>query len=360
LNKIFYRGKKYDLSKTGEREDLVSLSEFSRNVTELATKWLSGGKEFSFQTSGSTGEFKEISHSREKIQKSAKLTISYFNLNKDDNALLVLDPTRIAGAMMIIRSLVAGMDLYAIDPTSDLTSFSPIFRDCNFAAIVPLQLEKLLLSKEVSEIFRNYKAVLVGGATVNYAMIEKLKGMALPFYETFGMTETVTHFALRKLSGSDTNPFEVIGNHIVRQDSHGCMIVEGDLTGNQPLSTHDIIHIRDERHFEWVGRSDFIINTGGIKISPEELERKIAGKIYAFGIRNRFIISSVHDESLGEKIILVFEGTRISDHIISELMKTIKEDLDKYECPKEIRYIEKFPEAAISKINRRAVISILA
>ena len=360
MNRILYRGKNYNLANSEEIYELASLSEFGKNSVELAVKWLNGGEEFSFQTSGSTGVSNEIFHSREKIQKSAELTITYFNLDKKDKSLLVLDPRRIAGAMVIIRSLVAGMDIYALDPASDLTSSSLFLKECNFTAIVPLQLEKLLMHNEISEIFGNYKAVLVGGAPVNYALMEKLKGMTLPIYETFGMTETVTHFALRKLCGSVTPPFEAMGNHIVRQDSHGCLIVEGDLTANQPFSTHDIIHIIDEKHFEWVGRSDFIINSGGIKISPEELERKIANRIYAFGIRNRFLISSVHDESLGEKIVLVFEGASISEHITSELMKTIREDLDKYECPKEIRYIEKFPEVANSKINRREVISILA
>lgn len=359
MSTCLYKEQEYNLSNEDDRKLLAGKGSFANQIAALAADWYGESNSLTFKTSGTTGTYKEVVIPKSKIQLSAELTVKHFNLDKKDTALAILDPTRIGGSMVIIRALLAEMKIIALEPNSDFASNSHLVKECSFTSMVPIQLRKIFSDQLLIEHFKSYKAILVGGAPINYSLQRKITENALPVYETFGMTETVSHFALRDLRKS-SNPFTVIGANTISQNSNGCLVIKGELTDQESFATNDIVHLIDEKHFEWVGRSDFIINSGGVKVNPEKVERIVARTIYDLGITNRFIVSSVPDDSLGQRIVLVLEGESLADDVAERLLQSFKANLDKYENPKEIRYLEKFPETANFKVNRKEVISILA
>ena len=361
MTNFYYQSRTYDLGSSKDRKSLGSKNSFCFSVASLAEKWFGSCNEFEFQTSGSTGKPKVIIHSREKLKRSALLTINYFKLTSNDRALLSLDPSRIAGAMMIVRAIIADMEIYAVDPDKLLDKEKPNFTPCTFAAFVPYQIRKILDDDRTGSSLQSFKSILVGGAPISYDLQNKISLLDIPIYETFGMTETVTHFAIRSLNGVNLSEnFEVIGNLSIDLNERRCLQIKGDLTDGQTISTNDMVEILDHSHFLWIGRYDNVINSGGIKFSPEKIEQLIDPVINAFGITNRFIISSVKDESMGSKIVLVFEGEKVSNHIEIELMAAIKEKVEKYSEPKAIFYPGQFPVTSNGKVIRKEISSILA
>ncbi|MFQ5639424.1 MAG: AMP-binding protein [bacterium] len=356
--------KDWILKRFGDREALGS-TEFERQTLEFCKRWLQGDEEFRVKTSGSTGAPKEMSVRRDRLTLSARMTGSALQLKTGQRALVCLSTGHIAGLMMLVRGLVLGLDLTVIEPGPDpLHSFflknSQNTEPFDFSAFVPLQLQVILSKGERYRAFLNQmKAVLVGGAPVSYALQKSIQQVKAPVYQTFGMTETLSHFALRKLNGPDVSgSYQALPGVELGQDTRGCLTIKSQLTDDELLVTNDLVELKPENHFIWLGRFDNVINTGGVKVQPEKVEQAIAESL--FGIENptvssrAFFVGSVPDEKFGEKVVGVFEGEAFSRDVQETMLKSLSELLHKYELPKSFCFVNSFVRTATGKIDRKA------
>ena len=327
-------------------------SEYDQKVFDFCEKWLSGQQEFILKTSGSTGEPKPILLTRFQLEASAKLTGKIFNLNPKDKALVCLNVEYIAGIMMLVRGLVLGLELTIIEPSSNpLKNLED--QNFDFAAFVPLQLQKILENENQVKVLNKMKAVIVGGAAVNEVLEQEIQSLEVPVYSTYGMTETVSHIAIRRLNGvSRSDNFTVLAGVKIGIDARNCLNIKADATNNELVQTNDIVEIINENEFKLVGRFDNIINSGGVKIQLEKVE-----KIFEEYITDkRFFAFGMDDENLGQKLILVVETDYLADE---NILFKVKENLLKYEIPKQIFTINNFLETPTGKIDKKATIKRL-
>ena len=241
--------------------------------------------------------------------------------------------------MMLVRSLQIGLDLTIVKPS--LNPLKNIERSFDFIAMIPAQLENSL--SKINKI----NTVIVGGGRVGNTLLEKIKLIPTKIYETYGMTETLTHVAIKRINGMNkTEIFSALNGITFEKDDRNCLIINAEKINPNPIITNDIVDLKTKTTFKWIGRFDNIINSGGIKISPEVIEKKMS-KI----IKNRrFFIAALKDRHLGEKVILVIEGNKINISYI---------DLDKFEKPKEIYFLPKFEESVSGKILRKQTVLLI-
>jgi o-succinylbenzoate---CoA ligase len=327
-------------------------SEYERKAIDFCEKWLAGQQEFILKTSGSTGEPKPISLTRFQMKASAKLTGKTFGLKTHDKALVCLNVEYIAGIMMLVRGMVLGLELTVIEPNSNPLENLENER-FDFAAFVPLQLHKILENKNQIEILNQMKVIIVGGAAVNEVLEKNIQELKVPVYSTYGMTETVSHIAIRKLNGADkSNNFKVLEGVKIGIDERNCLNIIAEASNNDLVQTNDIVEIINEKEFKLIGRFDNIINSGGVKIQLEKIEKAFE----KFINENRFFVFGITDLALGQKLILVIEcESSINENILSEGRKS----LSKYEIPKQIFTIKNFSETPTGKIDKKATIKRL-
>ncbi|WP_103326725.1 AMP-binding protein [Bacteroidetes bacterium endosymbiont of Geopemphigus sp.] len=292
-------------------------------------------------TSGTTGKRKEISLKKEYMRNSARMSGDFFKLAKGSTALLCLSPEYIAAKMMLVRSAVLGLRLYCVDPSSEpLRNLDLSF---DFAAMVPLQLFNIF-----SDIHR-IKKLLVGGAPLTLAMEELLQKIHTACYASYGMTETLSHIALRRINGSDKSLwYTSLPGIEIGVDHRKCLKIFSPLLMDDPLQTNDLVRLQAPDRFKWMGRYDYLINSGGIKIIPEEWEAKLQGFI-----SRRFFLSSLADEALGEKLIMIVQGNSFDIKFPDELFK----EACQFYKPKEIYFVSKFLETPTGKIRREETLS---
>lgn len=293
--------------------------------------------ELSVFTSGSTGLPKKITHEKEAIIFSAENTIDYFNWHKETRALLCLSTNTIGGKMMIIRSMVAQSTLIVGEVSSN--PLKDIDEKIDFIAIVPYQLEAVL--EESKDKLKEIPYILVGGGAISSKLEEKLIQEKLTVYQSFGMTETISHIALKKVGFNSSHHFEVLQGIEISTDNNQ-LVINSSALNISNLKTNDIVKIVDDNHFDWIGRSDFVINSGGVKIHPELVESKLKHVILA-----PFYVSSLPHSKLGEQVILVINSN--SSIVTKKDLETV---LTKYEIPKEIYLLPEFKWTESGKINR--------
>lgn len=318
---------------------------WEKELSDFLQEWFNEHDFVSGHTSGSTGKPKEIRLSKTDMLASARLTNDFFNLNRESKLLLCLSPNYIAGKMMIVRALLAGASLIAQRP--DNHPFRQLQTTIDLAAVVPMQLEETLKSETAS--LSLIKNLLIGGAPVSPSLEEKLQRLETICLATYGMTETVSHIALKELNGAgEKDVYFALGQVHFETDNRNCLIIQAPHLQQQQFITNDIVHLTDSRHFEWKGRYDNVINSGGVKISPEILEQQLS----AF-IPGRFFITSQPDERLSEKIILVIEGEPYSIKRLEILKGKMLQALSRFEIPKDIRFVKKFGQTYSGKIIRK-------
>lgn len=280
-------------------------------------------------TSGSTGTPKEMRLPKQAMQHSARLTADFLGLKKGDSALLCLPAQYIAGKMMIVRAIEIGFKLICIEPKSVVK----IYENVDFAALTPMQAERSLESLD------KVKNIILGGAPVSEKLENQLKNIKSECFETYGMTETITHIALRKLNAQKS--FHTLGEMQISQDERGCLKIQTPYF-QEPIQTNDVVEILAENKFLWQGRADNIINSGGVKINPEPIEALL--KKY---IPCNFIVGGIKDEWLGEKLVLILESER-------EIPLEIPADLlPKNKMPKSVFYLKEFPKTFSGKVKRK-------
>jgi O-succinylbenzoic acid--CoA ligase len=289
-------------------------------------------------TSGSTGIPKEITIPKEWMKRSAELTCEYLSLRTGMKALLCIPSRYIGGMMMIVRSMEVGMQLHITEPKLRVE----IPRDIDFIAMIPSQVENFVNG---SETFSRSTSIIIGGAPISKGLEKRLLDVPGKLYATFGMTESVSHIALKRMNGPKaTDYFEALGNISISSDSQGKMAIQIPHFDNLILQTNDIISRKDDGHFKWLGRADNVINSGGLKIHPEEIESRLSEYIDP-----PFIITYQNDRILGERVILVIESEKTLN-MDDALSKAIQELGNK--GPRSIYVTSSFKRSPSGKVIR--------
>ncbi|HCC94424.1 MAG TPA: AMP-dependent synthetase [Flavobacteriaceae bacterium] len=318
-------------------------NEFEQSVKDFLVEWFSDSDIMIAHTSGSTGTPKEIILTKENMRKSANMTGKYLHLEKGNLALLVMPVTYIAGKLMLVRAVEIGLKLICMQPTSHISldeinrEISQDFTSIDFVALTPMQVENSL------DFVSKCQKLIIGGAPLSEKVKQELFAFENEVYETYAMTETITHIAFKQVANqkypNTEQVFEAFDEVTISQDERGCLVIDTPYDGLQVV-TNDVVELIDTRKFNWIGRADNVINSGGIKLFPEQIENKLKPFIHS-----DFYITSKVDDLLGQKLILVIEGEEKSIDFSSA-------DLTKYQVPKEIIFIKKFPRTESGKIKR--------
>ncbi len=333
-----------------------TLEEHEKDVLKVVRQWLDGKEEFTFHTSGSTGSPKVITFRRDQLQASAQLTADALGLTPGMKALVCLDANFVAGTMMIIRSLVTGMDLLVqpaiANPLKGLNEM------IDFIALVPLQVSTLLRDSPTK--LDTISTIIVGGAPLSKALIGKLQNLNGVCYATYGMTETLTHIALQRLNGTDQqDDFHLLPGIHAQADERGCIVIQAPHLGVESVITNDRVEFTGPETFRILGRIDQVINSGGIKIQVAKVEDAVEEVFNELGIRLRSFVGSKSDDQLGERVCLVLEGSPLNDTISAAILEGLKKRLSKFELPKDIQFVAAFSQTPTQKIDRRATLAKL-
>ena len=312
--------------------------DYQVSLGHFIVQWIDLSPEISLQTSGSTGTPKTVLMSKQAMVNSALATGDYFKLKPGDSALSCLPFEYIAAKMMFVRAYVLGLELDCIKPSSN--PLETLSRNYDFCAMVPLQLENSL------EYLHQIKTIIVGGAKLSNGLKIKLKNSSSSIYETFGMTETVSHIAVKNISQSSTF-FEVLPFVSIGVDERNCLTINAPHLVSTPIQTNDVVKLNSKTTFEWIGRFDTIINSGGIKIAPEQLEQQLEGFI-----KERFFITSQKENSLGETVVIVIERSTPYETLNFDVLEPMKR-------PKHIYYVNTFKETVSGKIKRQETLDLV-
>lgn len=339
----------------------ADLDLYHQKTVEFCRQWYTGQDVFELKTSGSTGIPKTITVTRQQMIASAAMTKVALNLKPGYNALVCLNTDLIAGKMMLVRGLEIGMQMYITYPDSNPFMHLQDGVKIDFAAMVPYQIQTILeKSPKKTPVLNSMKALIIGGAAVSESLVKIIQNIQTPVYSTYGMTETVSHIALKKLNGSDASEaFTTLPGIKISQDERGCLTIKGQVTNNSTITTNDVVELLNDQQFTWKGRADNIINSGGVKIQLEELELKASRILQRLNISNRFMISGLADKDFGTVVVLLIEGN-LSPEIKAQLSHLLRTDLHKYETPKEIYYVDFFKETQSGKVDRNATKDLIS
>ncbi|QFG54438.1 AMP-binding protein [Chryseobacterium sp.] len=328
-------------------------SDFEKKVVSFIRDWQSPSETVKVQTSGSTGVPKVLEVEKIRMRWSAQMTCGFLGLKQGDSALICLPVEYISGKMMVVRALEAELKLHVVNPSS-----KPL-QDWNepvdFCAMSPLQVENSLDKLHL------IKNLIIGGAQVSELLRRKISS-SLPdseytrIFETYGMSETLSHIALKQIFPKAAEYFTVIEGVTVSQNSRGCLIINAPQLNPTLLQTNDVIELLGENQFKFIGRADSIINSGGLKIQPEQVEGII--KKY---VDSEAVVTGVSDDLLGQRLVLAFEG-RETVELHSGLVKAydeIRAALSKNHVPREIRFISSFPRLPNGKTDRRSIKNLM-
>lgn len=312
-------------------------ADFQKALGDFLIDWFDDKTYIEMNTSGTTGAPKLIRVEKEAMVSSALSTGDFFDLNPGNKVLHCLPVDYVAGKMMFVRSFILGLDMDFVEPNSNPLEYNDVKYD--FAAMVPLQAKNSLAK------LTNIKKIIIGGVKIHKSLEQELVKLPNEIYETYGMTETITHIAAKRVG---ERAFTVLPNVNVSSNENNCLVVHAKKINPEPIVTNDIVEIVSDTQFVWLGRFDNVINSGGIKLIPEKIEEKLSTHI-----PRRYFVHGQADDVLGEKVVLYVEGEPIA---IDEEVFSV---LDKYEKPKNIIFIPKFTVTATGKIVRKESIDSL-
>jgi o-succinylbenzoate---CoA ligase len=312
--------------------------------------WCEGRQTFELTTSGSTGAPKKIVVTRDQMRASALLTKQALDLREGYHALLGLDAKFIAGKMMLVRSFVCRMKIFVVDPCANPLIKIPVDQRIHFMALVPYQVTTILESKH-PQLLESLLVAIIGGAPLDEFTYEKLTHFTPKFFLTYGMTETLSHVALRPVEKDGDLRYHTLPGITVRADDRSCLVVKTPFLDEEVI-TNDVVDIFNTHAFIWRGRYDNVINSGGIKLSPEIMEQKI-GKIFTrLKITNRFFIHQRPDEKLGQRAVLVIEEPIPDESTRGLMIESFDKTFAPFEAPTEVYSSDAFVMTETQKINR--------
>ena len=314
------------------------------SLDDFLSEWNNDSLYVHVQTSGSTGAPKPMMVEKRRMLASARITCDFLGLRPGDTALLCMSLDYIAGKMMVVRSLERGLKLTTVEPSghplatvnsklSTLNSkLSILNSQFTFSAMVPLQVYNTLQVPEERERLKQIRHLIIGGGAIDDSLAAELKDFPNNIWSTYGMTETLSHIALRCLNGPEASlwytPFPSVQLSL---SDEGCLIIHAPEVCPEPLVTNDIAELK-QGQFRILGRKDNVICSGGLKIQAEELERQLRPHMPA-----PFVISKRPDEKFGEIVVLITEGSPSDARTICERI------LPKYHQPKAYLHIDQIP-----------------
>lgn len=321
-----------------DRDDLCRVAysfikegmDYEKSVGDFLLDWFDNKSYIEMNTSGTTGAPKLIRIEKNAMVNSALATGDFFDLKPGNKVLHCLPSNYVAGKMMFVRSFILGLDMEFVAPSSHPMENND--EKFDFCAMVPLQ------AKNSINQLQNIKKLIIGGGKVHKSLEQELVKLSTEIYETYGMTETITHIAAKRIG---EEAFTTLPNVTVSVNENQCLVITAKNISDQEIVTNDIVKLISDTQFEWLGRFDNIINSGGIKLMPEQIEQKLSTLI-----PRRYFVYGQPDATLGEKLVLYVEGEpmKIEDSVFNVL--------DKYEKPKEVIFIPKFKQTATGKIIR--------
>ncbi len=347
-NKIYWQGEEYSPAKFTlfvHHKLQEELDEWERQIYLFVRDWLDDSiLSIQVTTSGSTGKAKIISINKEAMVKSAIATGEFLGLQEQNSALLCLPTQFIAGKMMLVRAFVLGLDLYYLPPKID--AILNVDSSFDFCAMIPLQVQ-FALDQNKGHLLEQISTLIIGGAPLSAKYKERIARFNNNVYATYGMTETVTHIALQKINGDDKSDFFTClpGTRVELFDE--CLQIKSGIFRNKTIQTNDLALVFSPYTFKIIGRKDFVINSGALKINPIELEEELSSLL-----NQPFIISYRKDIKLGEKVVLLLEGEESSIDS-NKLLNNIRKHIVSQKAPKEIIFIPELLRTANGKIDRK-------
>ena len=323
---------------------------YEREIGDFLIDWVSDRDHIMQQSSGSTGSPKTIRLKKEHMVHSARATGEALGLGPGTRALVCLPMSAIAGKMMLVRSMVLGWDLYMVPPVAE--PLREVSGNFDFAAMVPLQAERSL-----KHLGRMAKLIL-GGAPVLPSLLAQLPRKGTEVWQTYGMTETASHIALRKLQrvavGQDPEtvlpPYTALEGVQLKLDARGCLIIDAPGWVDNPVRTNDLVALESATTFRWLGRFDHVVNSGGVKLLPDQLEIRMSPFL-----QHRFFLTGMKDTTLGEKLVLFVEGAGDQAALRQSLEDSGR--FTKFELPRDIHFVPRFAETMTGKVDRLKTIS---
>lgn len=301
---------------------------FERSLADFLTEWFDEKETLKVHTSGSTGKPKELWVEKQRMVNSAQATVSFLGLKEGDSALLCMPLPYIAGKMVVVRSLISGLNLQLVPPCGH--PLAKVTKVPDFAAMTPMQVFNTLEVPIERERLKQIKHLIIGGGAVDKAMAETLQHFPNAVWSTYGMTETLSHIALRRLSGETASswytPFEGVNVSLSTEET---LVIHAPKVCPEILHTNDIVTFNEKGQFRILGRKDNTINTGGIKVQIEEVETQLRNTLSM-----PFLITSAPDPKFGEHIVLLIESnTTITTGNLLFSLKGIKENNHKDNYP---------------------------
>lgn len=341
----------------------ISEIPYFKKVISFVENWKNGQNIIQINTSGSTGIPKRIDIKKQQMVASALLTGDYFSLKEGDHVFCCLNVEFIAGMMMMVRAMELKLQLTVVEPVSNPFLKLSSNDKYDFVAFVPMQIQAILENEESLNYLKTYsgfKNIIIGGAAINNSTLEAIQKLNIPCFSTYGMTETVSHIAIKPLNGArDKGYFNVLKGIDIEVDERNCLKIKGLCTDNEWVQTNDIVEFGSENNFKLIGRANRVVNSGGVKIFLDSIEKEIEMDVFNYFQKNtRFFLFGIFDEKLGEKLSLMIEAEREEFNInLKELFKY--SILDKYKIPKEVFFIKKFKETASGKVDYLNTINLI-
>lgn len=318
-------------------------SELLRQLFSFLKLWLNDEAAIDLQTSGSTGPSKVLTVWKQQMLNSAEMTVSFFSLKSGMNALLCLSPEYIAGRMMIVRAMIAGLDL--ITMKADANPVEELDKRIDFAAMVPFQFATAL--QKTPEKLDLIETIILGGSDLQPHIVDACVKLKCRVFHTYGMTETLSHIALRDINGKEkSNWFSPLKGIQIAIDDRDCLTINAPILNDNLIITNDIATINNDGRFQILGRTDDVIISAGLKLHPGQIEKKISSII-----PGRFVITEQNDKKAGKIVVLVLEQ-HLTTLNIFKLWKSLSEKLNDKEMPRKIIIYGKLPLLESGKTDR--------
>lgn len=330
----------------------ANLKETGMTQEEFLREWNDGSDKVLVYTSGSTGRPKPLWVEKRRMRNSARITCDFLGLKPGDTALLCMSTDYIGGKMMVVRSVERRLRLVSVPPSGHPLHDLPCAEPITFAAMVPMQVYNSLQVPEERERLMQIRHLIIGGGAVDDKLARALQGFPHAVWSTYGMTETLSHIALRRLNGAEATawytPFESVK---VSLDAEGCLVIDAPLVHEGRLVTNDRAELSSaggQVRFRILGRRDNVINSGGIKIQIEEVEAALRPFL-----RKPFLITKRPDEKFGEAVVILTEDTDLAG--VSEVCVGA---LPRYWCPRKYVHVDRIPLTETGKPARAEALSL--
>jgi O-succinylbenzoic acid--CoA ligase len=332
--------------------------EYLDYVLFFCKQWLNGAEEFTFNTSGSTGAPKATVASRKHMLASANATIKALSLTPNEHIFLCISAKMIGGAMMLVRALELGCDITIIQPTANPFDYLTNNHTYTFASFVPMQVYEVQTDGNIAEKLNRFTHILLGGAPANRATLAALSTLKTAVWQTYGMTETLSHIALKRVGVDEY--YTALPGVKLKKDERNCLSIEAEVTDNQWLLTNDVVNLIDDTHFELLGRIDDVINSGGIKIFSYDVEHAIIQKMNELEMPPKpMFVCRKPDEKYGEAVVVIMLGEPLADDIIQAIITHCKNTLGKYAAPKHFYFVSEFEKLESGKLDKKSTLNKL-